>query len=109
MSAYSQVMEAVKASGFVVTEVVSGMAAGPDQAAVEWARKHQIPVKEYPVDKAAWRANPKRAGHERNEVMAVNADALIAIWDGRSRGTLDMIERARSKGLRVYVHPRSTM
>lgn len=36
--------------------------------------------------------------------MADNAEALIAIWDGKSKGTRHMIEVAKEKGLKVYVH-----
>jgi len=35
--------------------------------------------------------------------MAERADALIAFWDGESRGTSNMIEEAKSKGLAVRV------
>ena len=35
--------------------------------------------------------------------MADNADALIAIWDGESRGTKHMIDIARRKGLKVWI------
>ena len=40
--------------------------------------------------------------------MADNADALIAVWDGESRGTADMIKKARDRGLRVYIKYVST-
>jgi hypothetical protein len=36
--------------------------------------------------------------------MADYADALIALWDGASRGTLSMIELAELKGLKVYIY-----
>ena len=36
--------------------------------------------------------------------MAENAEALIAVWDGMSRGTKNMIDTAKSLGLRVFVH-----
>ena len=35
--------------------------------------------------------------------MAEVSDALIAFWDGKSRGTKSMIEIARRKGLQVAV------
>ncbi|MEQ8572021.1 MAG: hypothetical protein RMA76_44275 [Deltaproteobacteria bacterium] len=35
--------------------------------------------------------------------MAENADALVAVWDGESRGTRSMIELAQHYGLRVLV------
>lgn len=43
------------------------------------------------------------AGIMRNAVMADNADALIAYWDGISRGTKNMIDEARKKGLAVRI------
>ena len=36
--------------------------------------------------------------------MANYADALIAFWDGNSKGTKHMIELAKSRGLKVYVY-----
>jgi hypothetical protein len=36
--------------------------------------------------------------------MSEVAEALIALWDGQSRGTKHMIETARKKGLRCYVY-----
>ena len=35
--------------------------------------------------------------------MAAEADALIAFWDGQSRGTANMIKIAKDKGLQVAV------
>ena len=40
----------------------------------------------------------------RNQVMADHADALIAVWDGASKGTADMIDRAKKRGLKVFVY-----
>ncbi len=31
------------------------------------------------------------------------ADALVAVYDGKSRGTKNMIEEATKRGLKVYV------
>ncbi len=35
--------------------------------------------------------------------MALKADALIAIWDGKSSGTEHMINIAKDYGLKVFV------
>jgi len=35
--------------------------------------------------------------------MAAYAEALVAVWNGTSRGTRHMIEEARQRGLRVFV------
>ena len=40
---------------------------------------------------------------QRNLIMANNADALIAFWDGQSHGTKAMIGFAREKNLAVRV------
>lgn len=110
------VEKAVGLSGFEITEVVSGRAPGIDQAGETWAKFRGIPIKAMP---ARWndlshpdrivRTNTRgekydaRAGARRNLKMAQYADALIAIWDGKSRGTRDMIKSAQKLRLKVYV------
>lgn len=39
----------------------------------------------------------------RNREMAQNADALVAFWDGESRGTESMIDLAKEYDLAVRV------
>jgi hypothetical protein len=46
----------------------------------------------------------KSAGPIRNRAMAEYAGALIAIWDGSSRGTLNMIETAKKLELKVFIY-----
>ena len=91
-------------SGFQITEVVCGEAKGPDLLGRLWAELRGIPVRSAP---AKWRVdgvyNP-RAGFERNQEMADYADALIAVWDGESGGTKDMIARARKAKLQVFIY-----
>lgn len=65
-----------------------------------WAKRKGIPVKRFPAD---WNQYGRRAGPLRNREMARYADALIAIWDGKSRGTRSMIDEALREGLEVYV------
>lgn len=114
---YTIIEDAIKASQLNITEVVSGTARGVDTLGELWAKKHNVPVKQF---KAAWddisvkgaviRKNRfgklynTSAGFARNEQMAVYAEALIAIWDGKSNGTRDMIERARNHNLEVFIY-----
>ncbi len=98
---YHHVEKAIALSGFKPTEIVSGTARGVDQLGEIWAKNNNIPVAQYPAD---WDRYGKSAGYRRNEVMAKNADALIAVWDGSSKGTVHMIELAKENGLKVYVH-----
>jgi len=97
-------MERAAARGIVPTVVISGTAPGADRLGEAWAEERGIPVERFA---AHWRREDGRidrsAGARRNAEMAVEADALVAIWDGRSPGTSNMIRTARKKGLLVYV------
>lgn len=90
---------AIEKSGFEITEVLTGGARGVDSLAHDWAEEREIGVTIFP---AHWTLG-RCAGPLRNEEMAKNADALIAVWDGHSRGTKDMIARARKHWLKVHV------
>ena len=94
------VAEVIEASGFPVAELVSGCAAGVDSLCEAWAKAQGIPIKRFP---APWCLMGKGAGGARNEAMARYADALVALWDGKSPGTRDMIRRAEAHGLKAHV------
>lgn len=96
------VEKAVQDSGWrdQITEIISGCARGIDDAAILFAEKNAIPLKKM---KADWRMHSRKAGMVRNVEMAECADALIAVWDGSSKGTKHMIDTAKEKGLKVYV------
>lgn len=87
--------------GLEVTEVVTGGARGVDTIAHNGATKGGIDTT---VMHANWEGHGKAAGPIRNRRMAEYADALIAVWDGKSRGTKNMIDEARKRGLAVWVH-----
>ena len=80
--------------------VLSGTARGVDQLGERWAAERNIAVERYPAD---WNLHGKSAGYKRNEEMARNAAALVAFWDGISRGTKHMIDIAHRHGLRVVI------
>lgn len=68
--------------------IVSGMARGADKLAYDLAKEFGVKVYEFPAD---WDQYGKGAGFRRNTEMAAFADALLAYWDGTSRGTKHMI------------------
>ena len=86
-----------EASGITI---VSGGAKGVDALGERYAKDYGLSIERYPAD---WSTHGKAAGPIRNRQMAENADALAAFWDGKSRGTKNMIEEARKKGLRVII------
>ena len=81
--------------------IVSGKAPGVDTVGETVAKRLGIPVKEFPAD---WKKYNKAAGHIRNRQMADYADVLVAIWDGKSRGTGNMIATMTKLGKPHYVH-----
>lgn len=92
--------DAVEASDIQISVVLSGTARGVDRLGEAWAALEGIEVERYPAN---WDLHGRAAGYRRNEVMAKKADALIAVWDGESRGTKHMIDLAREQGLKVFV------
>ena len=85
---------------FEAFEVVSGGANGADKLGERFAKEWEYPIKRFPAD---WEKYGKSAGYIRNEEMAKYANALIAFWDGGSKGTKHMIDLAHKHGLKVIV------
>ena len=81
--------------------VVTGGAAGVDTLAEHWAKRHNL---EWVCYLPQWDIYGKRAGMLRNKDMIDFADALISFWDGKSPGTKQAIEYARSIGRPYQVH-----
>ena len=94
------VFRAVLFSGINPSVVLSGAARGVDRLGEMWAEANSVPIERYPAD---WNTHGKSAGYVRNVEMADNADALIAIWDGESKGTKHMIDIAERKQLIVFI------
>lgn len=97
---YWKVVEAIKESGIGITTVISGTARGVDRLGERYAKQNEIKLERYPAD---WGKYGKRAGFLRNAEMVSNAEALIAVWDGKSKGTKHTITLAKDQGLLVYV------
>ena len=81
-------------------EIVSGTANGADKLGERYARERGYAIKQFPAD---WDGLGKRAGHVRNAQMAEYADALIAFWDSKSKGTQSMIGLANAAKLKVRI------
>lgn len=97
---YTEVLHAVDKANWEITRVISGGARGADKLGEQWACRNTVPLT---VVYADWDRYGKRAGYLRNEEMAEQGEALIALWDYQSRGTRNMIDIAKRKGLKVLV------
>lgn len=80
--------------------VVCGQAKGADTLGEQYAKERGYAVNYYPAN---WKLYGKRAGFLRNEQMAQNADALVAFWNGESRGTKHMIDLAKQHNLKIRI------
>ena len=95
--------------------IIHGGAKGPDLIAEDWAKKEGV---EYLAVPAIWDdlTDPcilkhskvtgyynALAGNKRNIKMAEMGTHLVAIWDGESSGTRDMINQARKNSLGVHI------
>lgn len=83
--------------------IVCGEARGADTFGRKYAEENNLPIDSHPVTAADWKTYGKGAGYRRNEDMAKVADALLAFWDGESKGTKHMIDLSRKYNLLIKV------
>jgi hypothetical protein len=97
---YEILCEVIRESGIRVTTLISGGSPGADITAERWADLTRTPKQVYPAN---WNKDGKAAGPIRNSKMAAVAQAAIVICMNDSKGSHDMIEKAKAKKLLVYV------
>ena len=73
--------------------IISGGANGIDTLAAEYAVKNGI---ELIVIRPDYDKYGRAATHIRNRQIVEQSDAVLALWDGESRGTLSTINSAKS-------------
>lgn len=88
---YDAVSKAVEKSGYNITTVISGHALGVDLLGELWALVNDVPIIDKRVTPNQWNTLGKAAGCIRNREMAELADAAVIVWDGKSKGTKNMI------------------
>ncbi len=91
-------------SGMQSVEIISGGCRGADTYGEEYALARKISVKRFPAE---WDKYGRAAGPIRNRQMLEYATAgnatVIAFWDGKSKGTMNMIQTAQKQGANVHV------
>ena len=81
------------------TSIICGEAQGADTLGRIYAKERGINVLSFPAN---WDKYGKVAGFVRNTEMLKHADAVIAFWDGKSKGTEHMIRIAKQAGIKVH-------
>jgi hypothetical protein len=117
---YQTISNGLKTFKKKVTTIIQGDCRGVDKIAKKFAEEHGINCLSYPANwndiKAEGavvkeRINPYNgkkekyncmAGFQRNEQMAMTADALISINTDNSPGTKNMVKLAQEYGLEIY-------
>ena len=84
--------------GLEIDAVLSGCADGVDLTGELWADVEHIPVERYPAD---WDAHGKAAGPRRNQAMVDAATHILVVRYPDSRGSADVLRRAKAAGLTV--------
>ena len=82
------------------TEIVSGGAKGVDTSAKEYAKTHNIKLTEFLPEYEKYGQN---APLKRNITIIKYADIVLALWDGKSRGTKFVIDKCNELGVPVKV------
>lgn len=105
---YENYREAKAYIDFCISEIrknntlifVSGGCKGADMLGERYAKENGFEIERY---KADWEKHGKSAGPKRNMQMAEIGDYVICFWDGKSKGTLSMINCAKKlkKPLRI--------
>jgi hypothetical protein len=75
--------------------IISGGAKGMDTVAEKYADEHNI---EKLIFLPQYQKYGRAAPIKRNEEMVDVADTVLAVWDGKSRGTMYTLNYARKAG-----------
>lgn len=94
-----------QSKGCTIT-IVFGGAKGADLLGERFAKEYGFKLMRFPAD---WKVYGKQAGPVRNRQMLNYAKeeqgALLAFWDGKSRGTKNMIDIAKDAGIIIKIVP----
>lgn len=71
---------------------------GADQLAKRWCLEKDVKCMSFPAD---W-SKGKRAGPERNSKMLEQVDVVCAFVHANSKGTKDVVNKARQKKMKLY-------
>jgi hypothetical protein len=95
------VPEAVEASGWKPTHVVTQGESSTAAFAERWAASRDVPFGPMPMDLRRYK---REAETLQNRALLEAVDAAIVLWDGVSPGTSRLIDEARRMGKPIYVH-----
>lgn len=104
-TSYPLVLKTIREENLNPSEVISGAAKGADSLGILYAEQNGIPIKLFPAE---WEKFNRRAGVVRNFQMVdyikqFPDSAVLAFWDGKSKGTKHCTDYAISQGVRTII------
>lgn len=84
-----------------ITEIITGGAVGIDTLAMQYANENNIKLT---VFKPEYEKYSRSAPLKRNHLIVEASDIVIAIWDGKSRGTKYTIDYAKKLHKKTIVY-----
>ena len=82
-----EIFSAVSKLPATPTEIICGGCSGVDSQGEKWAIENDYRPWIFPAN---FKKLGRAIGPERNRMMAMNADALVLFWDGKSPGSTSM-------------------
>lgn len=95
---YQAVKNALNELG--TTTLLHGAEGAGKQHGQTWVNETGNAEHGYPPN---WKEHGKAAGPIRGKAMIADCDNVLALWDGRSRGTANELREARRQGKRVVL------
>ena len=83
------------------TEIISGGARGVDACAREYALRNGLKLTEYLPEYSRY---GRGAPLKRDITIIINADLVLAFWDGRSRGTKYVIDSCKKRNIPIKIY-----
>ena len=87
--------------------IIHGAARGADSLAGQYARRNEVPCREFPAFWKPWGPGgpvDRGAGHDRNQKMLDEGRPDIVLAMPGGKGTQDMVRRSRQQGFDVHIH-----
>lgn len=97
---YERLEKRLSSINVVIDVIVSGGAKGADSLAVDYAKSHGIELVEFLPE---YNKYGRAATIVRNRQIVDASDAVIAFWDGTSKGTKNSLDYARKKNKQVVI------
>lgn len=98
---YEEVCKAVLNSGVTITELLYLVVPGVVTLPERWAAENNVPVKAFEAEKEKFR---HRAGPILATKICQEADALIVVWDGKSKSVRYLMNAALDNQTVVYTY-----